>query len=96
MCSTEKEERMLQFRDFAPALLKEGWFSNKYETLRQSLDDANAWIAKSGVDVVNVETVVLPNIWNADEHGTKDVELNTPNNSGHTWHQFIRVWYRAI
>lgn len=86
---------MIQFRDFAPALLKAGWFTNKYESLRQSVDDANAWIAKGGIDVVNVETVVLPNIWDEGENGTKDVELTTANNTSPTWHQFIRVWYRV-
>lgn len=86
---------MIQFRDFAPALLENGFFTNTFETLKQALSDANTWIDKNGIDVVNVETVVLPNMWDSDEEGTKDVDLRASGKSSTTWHQFIRVWYRT-
>jgi len=86
---------MVQFRDFAPRLLESGFFSDSYETLRQALGDANVWIDENHIDVVNVETVVLPNIWDSGEEGTKDVDLSASGKTATTWHQFIRVWYRV-
>lgn len=86
---------MIQFRDFAAEVTSAGFFSNSYETLPQALAKANAWLAAEGVDVLNVETVVLPNMWESGEEGTKDVELRASGKMATTWHQFIRVWYRA-
>ncbi len=86
---------MIKFHDFAPVLLESGFLSgNKYETLREALDKANQWIASKGVDVINVETVVLPNL-NSGGLGTSEVELTASGKFQSTWHQFIRVWYRA-
>ena len=55
---------------------------------------ANEWIAENGVDVVNIETVVLPEIWEKDEEGTTDVDIRTSGECSSYWHQFIRVWYK--
>ena len=52
-------------------------------------------IDRSVVDVVNVETVVLPNIWSQYEEGTTDPALHTSGDMASQWNQFIRVWYRA-
>jgi len=86
---------MIQFRDFAAEITNAGFFTNSYESLADALDKANAWLAEERVDVVNVETVVLPNIWDSDEEGTGDVDLRASGKSSTTWHQFIRVWYRV-
>ena len=88
---------MLQCRDFvprmlaAPALFKAG----EYESFDDALTAANQWIQDSGVRVVNVETVVLPNIWSRFEEGTTDVALGTSGEMPSHWHQFIRVWYQT-
>ncbi|HZH43781.1 MAG TPA: hypothetical protein VEY50_06860 [Lysobacter sp.] len=52
---------MLGFRDFVPADQTQALaLSRKFESIEQVLARANAWIADSGVDVVNVETLLLP------------------------------------
>jgi hypothetical protein len=87
---------MLQFQDFvplrtaAPAFLKDA----EYESFEEAVAAANRWIQENGIRVVNVETVVLPNIWSRYEEGSTDTSLGTSGESPSHWHQFVRVWYR--
>lgn len=63
----------------------------EYETFEATVGAANAWIDENSVRVINVETVVLPNIWEVWESGSQDPALRTFQKP--TWHQFVRVWY---
>jgi hypothetical protein len=88
---------MIAFRDFvpsqlaAPALMKPG----TYESLEQVLTAANAWIDSQNIDVLNVETVVLPNLWTPHSGGSADPNRVLQPGFAEAWNQFIRVWYRA-
>lgn len=86
---------MLQFKDFAPAELTPPGFFNLgvYAALDDAVAEANAWITETGAKVMNVETVVLPNIHMAHEEGTTDPQINTSERT--SWHQFVRVWYQV-
>ena len=91
-----QKRTMIAYQDFAPQILQtSGIFKNAiYETFDDAVAAANAWIESQSVRVVNVETVVLPNMWL--EEGTTDVELKAYGGSMSShWHQFIRVWYEA-
>lgn len=83
---------MIYFEDFAPQIIKSGFFSRTFESFDAAVAAANEWIAHNGIDVVNIETVVLPEMWGED--GTTDTDLTTSGDMMNTWHQFIRVWYR--
>ncbi|MCA9147536.1 MAG: hypothetical protein KDB05_32405, partial [Planctomycetales bacterium] len=74
-----------------PRLFKAG----EYESLEAALAEANAWIKEYDIKIVNVETVVLPNIWSRYEEGTSDVALGTSGEMPSHWHQFVRVWYQG-
>jgi len=63
--------------------------------MEAALVAANAWIKESHITIVNVETVVLPNIWSRYEEGTTDVALGTSGEMPSHWHQFVRVWYQS-
>ncbi len=82
----------ISFKDFAPQITKKGFFTTEMESFQQALDAANAWIGEHSVEVINIETVVLPEIWRED--GTTDTSLTTSGEMMSSWHQFIRVWYR--
>jgi len=88
---------MIQFKDFvpkmitAPRLFKPG----EYESFDIALKAANLWIKENEIRVINVETVVLPNIWSRFEEGASDVALGTSGEMPSHWHQFIRCWYHA-
>jgi hypothetical protein len=88
---------MIEFQDFVPEVRDKGGFFRMptLEQLSESLGRANDWIAKNEFDVINVETVVLPNIHVSGEEGSTDTQLRTAGETSASWHQFIRVWYRT-
>ncbi len=88
--------KVLKFRDFVPNMLTEpGLFrEGDYESLDEAVTAANEWAAQTGVKLINIETVVLPNIWSRHEEGSGDVSLGTSGDSPARWHQFIRCWYK--
>ncbi|HZO87371.1 MAG TPA: hypothetical protein VFB38_03465 [Chthonomonadaceae bacterium] len=88
---------MVDFRDFVPQLLNRGkgfdsfWKETaRYESFEDAVAAANVWIAQNCIRVINVETVVLPNIWSPKEEGTQDAALT---GTFVPWHQFVRVWF---
>ena len=89
---------MIRYRDFAPGRIKGGILrSDRYESFDSAVAAARAWIEEAKVDLVSLETVVLPNIWSGDEEGTTDASVETAQamTSVNEWNQFLRVWYRG-
>lgn len=86
---------MIAFKDFVPTASTTGGFfaQAQYEMLEQTVRRANDWIKASQKKIVNVETVVLPNIHLPYEDGSTDPELRSSGDMGTHWHQFVRVWY---
>ena len=88
---------MFNFKDFVPKQISPGgFFSNaSYESLEQAIKESNQWVDQNDIDVINIETVVLPNIHANDEDGSTDTSLWQGGESSATWHQFIRIWYKV-
>ncbi len=86
---------MIEFRDFAPRELSSAcvFADARYETFQDAVAAANAWLSDSSTEVVQLETVVLPNVWAPAEDGTADGAVATSGPSD-SWHQFLRVWYK--
>jgi hypothetical protein len=87
---------MIRYRDFAPRLIKRGLLHpDDYETFDAAVSAANEWLASTKVVIINVETVVLPNITPDRSEGTVDgrVETEEAMTSINEWYQFVRVWY---
>lgn len=84
-------------KDFTPQILKKGGLfkTTEIETFDDLEAAMNKWINEENVDVVNIETVVLPNIHDADEQGSEDTMLGTGRESSSNWYQLIRVWHRT-
>ena len=92
---------MLAFRDFVPRQLRSphfglsfGAIEGDYETFADAVAAARAWLAEARPTVIQIETVVLPDIWERTEAGTTDAALGTLSRTPR-WHQFVRVWYEA-
>ena len=53
---------MIKYQDFAPRITKRGTFlgAAEYESFSDVVSVANQWIGNSAIQVMNVETVVLP------------------------------------
>jgi hypothetical protein len=81
------------YQDFFPLALKRGIFSTVHEPLPATVARANQWVAKFGVRVVNVETVVLPNIDSVGD--ASQVGIRTSGGRGSYWYQIVRVWYET-
>jgi len=85
----------IAFKDFVPEVTQEAGFFRPptYEQLQAAVVRTNAWINTNEAQVINMETVVLPNIHHPHEEGTADPSLHTRDDFTNHWHQFIRVWY---
>jgi hypothetical protein len=59
----------------------------------EAVAEANRWITVSGVRILNVETVVIPAIFEDEERGTADTAVRAGGETSRFWHQFVRVWY---
>jgi len=88
---------MIKCKDFVPEIIKRGGFfsSAKAQEFQTCLDHANQWISDENVEVVNIETVVLPNIHDELEEGSMDTNLDTHGDTTSNWNQFVRVWYKG-
>ena len=83
----------LKYKDFLPEQTERDSFFGgvDFSGFDSCVAEMNRWLEDNPVDIVRVETVMLPNIFNPTEEGTSDTELHS---SGHTvWYQFVRLWY---
>lgn len=82
---------MIQFEDFLPEVKDRGFFSTEYETLHETLQRVNQWITDGERKLINIETVLLPNV----EDGTSTTtHIRTSGKVSSYWQQIVRVWYR--
>ncbi|WP_416674967.1 hypothetical protein [Egbenema bharatensis] len=94
---------MIQCKDFAPRITERGPFGepSEYESFSEVVSAVNQWIESTTIQVINVETVVLPD---RIEGTSDDVYGLTTNNAFHpvtisqglaiNYFQCVRVWYR--
>ena len=96
---------MIAFKDFVPQPLNytgppKGFFAlqkvPEFETFEKAVASANAWIAQEAIQVIHVETVVLPHPY---IHDARDVDQTgravLPAASLAFWEQLVRVWYEV-
>ena len=93
---------LIQCKDFAPRITERGPFggASEYESFPEIVSAVNQWIASRAIQVINVETVVLPDRIEGTSEG--DYGL-TVSNSFHpvmisqgvtiNCFQCVRVWY---
>ena len=81
------------FKDFFPQVTQSGFLSNDYESFQQVVNRANEWMAGSDVQVLSVETLVLPNVSNEAE--AMQTNIRTSGEMSSYWRQILRVWYEA-
>ena len=94
---------MIQFKDFAPRITDRGPFGgpSEYESFSEVVSAANQWIENTTIQVINVETVVLPDRIEGTSDGVYGV---TTSNAFYpvmisqglaiNYFQCVRVWYR--
>lgn len=93
---------MISFIDFAPGVTGPPAFlqAMEYERFETAVQAANAWLERNGraIRLINIETVLLPNVWDSSEQGTGDAELATAEGQygANHWYQIVRIWYEAV
>ncbi|MBW4629754.1 MAG: hypothetical protein KME49_30650 [Brasilonema octagenarum HA4186-MV1] len=94
---------MIQYKDFAPRITKRGPFGgpSEYELFSEVVSEVNQWIASTTIQVINVETVVLPDSLKSTSDGVYGVTVGNGVypvmiSQGVTVNCFqcVRVWYR--
>lgn len=95
--------QMIQYKDFAPRITERGPFGGPsgYESFSEVVSAANQWIESTTIQVINVETVVLPD--RIEGTGDGDHGVTTSNafypvmisqGLAVKYFQCVRVWYR--
>lgn len=83
---------MIDQKDFIPKTLSTHWFKGlQVDSFDAAIVAANEWINAEGIDVINIETIVLP-VGPNDE--TESPMTLVASQYGFSLRQFIRVWYR--
>ncbi|MGJ3253577.1 MAG: hypothetical protein ACFE0J_20945 [Elainellaceae cyanobacterium] len=94
---------MIQYKDFAPRITERGPFGgpSEYESFSEVVSAVNQWIESTTIQVINVETVVLPD---RIEGTHDDIYGVTTSNAFYPvmisqglpikYFQCVRVWYR--
>lgn len=88
---------MIDFRDFFPLEQSKrlGGMVKDFEHLREMMVRVNAWIAAENVDVVSVETIIMPRNTQS-EHDQAKAKIDAYGNGSSLYHyQMLRVWFRA-
>ena len=83
----------LRYRDFVPETVRSGFFTSDYESLHRVVLRVNEWLEKEQVSVVNIETVLLPNLRSALD--ASESGIRTSGEASSRWFQVVRVWYDA-
>ena len=84
----------IAYKDFQPAAVETTFFKGTtYEPMDAALARANQWMNAEGVRVINIETVVLPNLGANVQSSTSGIR--TRGEVAVQWHQVIRVWYEV-
>lgn len=99
--------KTIEFTDFRPAATTPGNFlvSTKHEPLTKTLEKVNAWVCRESIEVVNIETLLLPNLDEDSGHwfneGTEinhshSARIRTAGEVRSHWYQVIRVWHWTV
>lgn len=83
----------IAFKDFFPEVTKRGILLKRREVFSATVARANAWVSSSGVRVINIETVVVPNLG-----GKEMAKADFVSDGGFfpaPWQQFVRIWYEG-
>lgn len=84
---------MIAFQDFIPQRQGTRFLGvvRDYENLQELVSRANQWVEQHQIDVVNVETVMLPNLPGEEE--MLKVRMDSAG-MAFSAYQIVRVWYR--
>jgi len=83
---------MIRYRDFLPQIEKRSVFGyiSSSGSLEETVAEANEWIERQQVTVLNIETVILPD----PRANSRKLTSHFSSWEGIQFLQSVRVWYR--
>ena len=86
----------IQNIDFIADVIDPGGFLKQpiHEPFDAAKEKMNEWIERNDVEIVNIETVVLPSLHSPHEEGSEDVAVHVSGGMIVVYSQFVRLWYR--
>ncbi|WP_157644039.1 hypothetical protein [Burkholderia ubonensis] len=85
----------MKFKDFTRKQTGSSfWSGDSFESLEDTVQAVSAWIDEYGIQVINIETVVMPSPVFRDGEIDTNAVPDAGGKYSSSWHQFIRVWYR--
>lgn len=87
--------KLIRYKDFVPQVAARGPFGgiSEIEPFSAVVSAANQWIENNSIQVMNIETVILPNSSQRAYDGVYKTEIAT-GAEPIGWYQCVRVWYR--
>lgn len=91
---------MIKFIDFTLNIISPGalFTAPKFESKEEALLRMNAWIEENEISVLNIETLMMPNLdLGVSDAKTEDTYYLTKGGQGQKdkWFQIFRVWYQG-
>lgn len=84
---------MIAFKDFIPQVQKRVLgLATAFESIHEVLTRANRWIELEHIHVVNIETLLLPNLPGEAEESAP-ARMTGASSSTSTF-QIVRIWYQ--
>ena len=87
------EDMMFNFQDFFPRITRQGIMRTESETLSKAVQSANEWVNANRIEVINIETILLPNMTNGNTK-KRAYHIAGHDFASANWIQVVRVWYR--
>ena len=82
----------IRFKDFVPEVTSMGIFRNPTApSLKEITEDVNSWVEKTNTKIINIETVIVPNL-NIKDYQSQSISSTVNGSAYHL--QIIRVWYK--
>lgn len=88
---------MIKYEDFSPQITERGLLGNpkKAQTLQGTIDTVNQWIADNAIEIINIETVMIPfSIYGKSPTSYHRRKYQIIEGRA-DWHQIIRVWHKV-
>jgi len=89
---------MYKFKDFRIETYEEQTFMKdaSFEDTEQVLLRINSWVEENELVLLNIETLLIPNMFHRSNErtSTKGFFATNPSSQKVTWYQVFRVWYQ--
>ena len=90
----------IRYKDFAQQTTKgdgnfSGYTGYNYSKLDEALTAISSWIREEHINVLNIETLVLPTSIKDGTIQTNNSPMRVSGENSSSWYQVYRVWFKV-